>query len=493
MKVLILLLTVLAVPSGRCEMEEVVVAIGSDAVLPCTVLSSNAFSSAVSWRRMVKGRVEKTVWRRDKSGLEFRPVGLAAHVHCPLPNFGQGDYSLHINGVREEDAGMYHCVVEGSKRDLVRVVLRVIKVTFNPAEVTEGQKVQMTCDVTPKPLKRVAVRWRLAGATVRPAATSQTHTIYQASQSEAGNWCCLVQYEETRGEACAQLHVRGVVLPKERHVAVYGEVGSSVTLPCVFSDGLFANSVSWKKVSDRAGSPASHVPTIRSASGRGLVDGSVQRDWSAHIDSVQEDEEGTYRCSGQVEGGSNRRVTVERDIELVTARAVQVSQSDGVKFVCELSNASQVTHYEWLSSKYDGNATQTLSSVRKTELNSLTATFAEMKDLGELVCRYYEQQRLLGNITFHMQIMSSLAGEKTPVDGQKAAVVLGLGFLFLLVLLILFQMYKNHRRRRMIMQYPAMETIVHQAAIERERRDRKKSGAKGQSSAPHGGQGQEEV
>lgn len=72
----------------------------------------------------------RTVWRRDKSGIEFRPVGQAPQAHCPHPNFGNTDYSLHIEETREEDAGMYRCEVEGqNSKD---VMLRVLKGNISP-------------------------------------------------------------------------------------------------------------------------------------------------------------------------------------------------------------------------------------------------------------------------------------------------------------------------------------------------------------------------
>uniref|UniRef100_A0A4W4H880 Ig-like domain-containing protein n=1 Tax=Electrophorus electricus TaxID=8005 RepID=A0A4W4H880_ELEEL len=465
---------------SQCKQTEIVVASGSVAVLPCIVHSPSAYSTAVYWKR------KKTVWRRDKSGLEFRPVGQASRSHCPLPNFGKGDYSLHIEGVRDEDAGMYHCVVEGTRWDTVQVILRVIKVSFTPVNVMEGEKVQMTCIITPQPPKHIAVKWQLNGSLMRTATTSQTHTLYHVSQREAGNWSCLIQYNDAQAKASALLQVKGVMLPKESHAVVYGEVGSSVTLPCIFSDGLFVNSSSWERVSSQTGSPASLPSTFRNTLGHAAGEWSVKWDQSAHIMSVREADKGTYRCSGQMEGASGRRLTVERHIHLVTAQVSQSSRSDNVVLTCDLSNASQVTDYEWLRSTYDINATQTLTSVQKSRSNSLTILNAEVKDQEGWVCRYYEQQRLLGNVTFHMQMMSGLAREKEPVSGKKAAMVLGLAFLLLLVLLILLQIYKNHRRRKMIMQYPAMETIVHRAANERERRDRCKKSEEGLSNAHDG-------
>lgn len=74
------------------------------------------------------------MWRRDKSGLEFRPVGQAPQAHCPYPNFGNTNYSLHIEGTREEDGGTYRCEVEGQKFQDVK--LHVIKGNISPTHIT---------------------------------------------------------------------------------------------------------------------------------------------------------------------------------------------------------------------------------------------------------------------------------------------------------------------------------------------------------------------
>lgn len=74
------------------------------------------------------------MWRRDKSGLEFRAVGQAPHANCPYSNFGNTDYSLHIERTKEEDAGMYSCEVEG--QNIKNVMLRVIKGNISPTHIT---------------------------------------------------------------------------------------------------------------------------------------------------------------------------------------------------------------------------------------------------------------------------------------------------------------------------------------------------------------------
>lgn len=172
-------------PGSSCvKVAEVFASTGSVAVLPCTVSSQTKHSTAVTWKRITDGyessipacirmihytynhkilywrytgiklldyvhkkkknhkdilclithflscsfSEERTVWRRDKSGLEFKPVGQAPQAHCPYSNFRSTDYSLHIKGTREEDAGLYRCEVEGQRSKTV--MLHVVRCNY---------------------------------------------------------------------------------------------------------------------------------------------------------------------------------------------------------------------------------------------------------------------------------------------------------------------------------------------------------------------------
>ncbi|KAF4088206.1 hypothetical protein AMELA_G00079720 [Ameiurus melas] len=478
--VLFLLATVMAISCSNCvRASEVFVVSGSVAVLPCVTSSSTKHSSAVTWKRIFE-REERTVWRRDKSGLEFRPVGQAPHAHCPYPNFGNTNYSLHIEGTREEDGGTYRCEVEG--QNFQDVKLHVIKVSLTPAEVFEGDQMTVSCSVTPK-IKSVIWQWELNGSPITSSGWKQTYTVDKVSQKDAGIWSCLIKNKETpvltqEVKASTLLHVKGILVPRDNSDVVYAELGSSVTLPCIFSHEFLLNSSSWKRLSK-----TSKLPSLFIASSNPGVSGcsSVLRDRSAYIERVQDGDEGTYKCSGQVTGDNNKRVTVERSIQLVTAQVVSSYRNGKTTLTCRISNPTQVTSYEWIHVEYGVNDTQTFTSVQKS--TSKVLSIPKEKQLGEWMCRFYNQQQLLGNATYHLQMMSGLEGQEKSTSGNKVVTIIGLCFLFLLLVLIVLQLYKNHRRRKMILQYPAMETIVHLAANEREFRERVKVREKTQNGA----------
>ncbi|MCJ8728632.1 hypothetical protein PDJAM_G00006630 [Pangasius djambal] len=478
-QVLLLLVTAMAISCSNCVRDpEVFVASGSVAVLPCIMSSSTKHSAAVTWKRILQSE-ERTVWRRDKSGLEFRPVGQAPHAHCPHPNFGNADYSLHIEGTREEDAGMYRCEVEG--QNVINVMLYVIKVSYTPAEVFEGDQLTLSCSVTPQSMGMTR-KWELNGSPITSYSSIQTYTINKVSQKDAGTWSCLIGNKPTNVKASTSLQVKGILVPRDNSQVVYAELGSSVTLPCIFSNEFIVNTSAWKRVSKTSNLPAK-LPSFFNISSKPGVSrcSSVQVDRSAYIESVQDGDEGTYQCSGQVKGENGKRVKVERNIQLVTAQALSSYRNGKMTLTCRVSNTSQVTSYEWIHVEYGVNDTRTFTSVQKS--TSKVLSVPKEKRLGEWVCRFFNQQQLLGNVTYHLQMMSGLEGQQKSTSGNKVAMIIGLCFLFLLLVLIVLQLYKNHRRRKMILQYPAMETIVHLAANEREFRERVKVREKTQNGA----------
>ncbi|XP_036440379.1 limbic system-associated membrane protein-like [Colossoma macropomum] len=469
-QVLILLATSLAISCCLSEEKEVFVESGSVAVLPCVVPSFNAHSSAVHWKKAI-GNELKTVWRRDRSGLEFRPVGRGPRAHCPQPNFGKGDYSLHIEGVREEDGGMYYCVVEGNTVN-VKVMLRVVRVSFSPAEVVEGNDLTITCSITPQP-GSIVTTWELNGSQEPSQTSIQMLKRSNVSQKESGIWSCLVRRRassEVQLKASASLQVKGILNPKGNPAVAYAEVGSSVTLPCIFSDGDISDAA-WKKVSTTTSLPVSLPPSFKISSSPAVT----KWDKSAYIESVEEADQGMYKCSGQMKSADGKGVSVERNIQLVIAQVQRSSRSGQMTLTCDLSDTNQVTQYEWLRLDNSENATHTLTPLQKSTSKVFTIPKGETNNLGGWMCRFYNQQRLLGNVTYHQEMMSAVKGQNESGSSKKVITLIGLSLLLMLVLLILLQMYKNHRRRKMVMQYPAMETIVHLAANERERKERCKA------------------
>uniref|UniRef100_A0A8C2FGU6 Ig-like domain-containing protein n=1 Tax=Cyprinus carpio TaxID=7962 RepID=A0A8C2FGU6_CYPCA len=364
----------------------------------------------------------KTVWRRDKSGLEFRPVRDPARAICPIPNFGKADYSLHITETTMEDEGKYVCEVQGKTRMVKVIILRVVRgnnqefvtssllshwlssgslignifsfftASFSPDVVVEGSRTNAKCDISAG-TRIVTINWKQNGM------FTSTARLSNVSQRDAGNWTCRVAYDGGVVEATASLQVKGIVNPQDDSSVVYAAVGSSVSLPCVFTDGLIPYTVTWNKTPTTSYSSVPLPASFNKSAGPSA---------SATIQRVQDGDEGMYTCSGMMKGlnmiNVNRRIKLQRRTELVVTQVLRSSSSSGpVTLTCHLSNSSQITSYEWLRVTYGPNNTQTVTSVRKTK--SYRIQEVTEKDAGEWMCRYYGEQGVLGNVTYQIHVM----------------------------------------------------------------------------------------
>ncbi|XP_029283493.1 lymphocyte activation gene 3 protein [Cottoperca gobio] len=457
---------------ATCEETEVFAEAGSQAVLPCTFSPLSRFIPSIIWTKANKG----TVWRKGKSGLQFWGSSWSQkgtqRVRCPHSQFENGDFSLQINNVREEDGGVYSCRAEHGDRVSEKVVtLRIIEVSVSSSVPTWGSYASISCNVTPWP-HRASVQWTLNNIPFVPQTgtasrreTSKRVVKEKATARLTGNWTCVVGYKGKEGRASAAVTVNGIIEPSNDNTKVYAAVGSAVTLPCVFSSSMIPSGSVWEKLkpgflikpapgrlpaSFSASSPSSPLPSDKSASLR----------------EVRFEDEGKYRCSGAISG---QRLT--RQMQLVVAKiGSSITSKGSVTLTCHLTDTSEVTHYEWVHVAYDLNGNRSVGSLQKGKTLSINKVSEENR--GDLACRFYGKDGMLGNVTHHIPLMSALSGQKSPGGSHNTAVVVGLGFLLLVLLLILAQMYKNHQRRKRIFQYPAMETIVHSVSNEREERER---------------------
>uniref|UniRef100_A0A8C2WI82 Ig-like domain-containing protein n=1 Tax=Cyclopterus lumpus TaxID=8103 RepID=A0A8C2WI82_CYCLU len=398
------------------------------------------FIPTILWSKANKG----TVWRKERNGLQYWGYSWFQRVRCPNSRFEKGDFSLQINNVREGDGGV-----------VVKVVTSVINY----------------CKVTPWP-HGATVRWTLNNSPFVPQAgiaanrgTTENVVREKATARLTGNWTCVVDYKGKEGRASAALAVKGVIHPSKDDTKVYAAVGSAVTLPCVFSPSLIPSNPVWEKL--KPGflfKPApGRLPTSFSSSFS-----QHPSDQSASLKEVGLEDEGRYRCSGSIAG---QRLT--RNMQLVVAKSNSIPSKDtgSATLTCQLTDTSEVTDYEWVHVVYDLNGTRSVGSLQKGKSVSISRVSKENQ--GEWACRFYGRDGILGNITYHIQLMSGLSGQTSLGVSHNTAAMVGLSFLLLVLLLILAQMYKNHRRRKRIFQYPALETIVHTVSNEREERERK--------------------
>ncbi|XP_061573064.1 lymphocyte activation gene 3 protein-like [Cololabis saira] len=440
--------------AARCEIAELLVEVGSTAVLPCMCRVSPCHPAAIIWSKDSKG----TVWRKERSGLQFWGSRWSQRgnprVQCLHSQFDKGDYSLQISSVTEKDAGLYTCRMELTKPAAeIQVMLRIIQVYASPPVPMWGEKVSVTCRVTPWP-KDSSVRWRLNNSPFWPEEEFVNNGIGstiegKASERLAGNLTCVVGHNKKMLQASITLSVRGIIQPPKDNKVVYAAVGSPFLLPCVFSPGLIPTSTSWKKA--ETGDLLAFNDS-RSFSGC---------DKSLEIKEVTMEDQGKYKCSGSIKG---QRLT--RTMQLVIAKIVQSKKKGSVMLTCQLTDASEVTEYEWVRMTYDVNGTKSAGPVLKGQTVVLEGNWQEW------TCCFHGREGLLGNVTYQVHLTGGLSGQKSSASSRNTGTVIGLSALLIVLLLVLAQMYKNHQRKKRIFQYPALETIVHTISNEREERER---------------------
>ncbi|XP_029694565.1 lymphocyte activation gene 3 protein-like [Takifugu rubripes] len=458
-----------AITGGECEVTEVFAQEGSEAFLSCKCDPSSPNPASVIWTKHDKG----TVWRKTQSGLQFWGTSWlhkkTPRVQCPHYRFERRDYSLQINSVKLEDAGLFSCRV-GTADGVIKhqVMLRIIQVSISPSAPIWDSTFSISCDVTP-PAEGATVQWTLNNISsieaIKTLQVAPTKSLVsgRASARLEGNWTCVVGYKGEVGRASVTLAMKGIIQPPKDDTKVYAALGSAATLPCVFSPGLIPSSSGWEKLESGFPFKAATSPLPASFS-QPTPSSQPSVDKSAILTEVRSEDEGTYRCSGTVEG---RQLT--RNLHLVVAKVVNLANKAGsVTMSCHLSDTSEVTRYEWVHQDFDQSGNLTVVSIHKGK--DLTVA-KKGDDKGEWTCRFYGKQGILGNVTHHMAVMSSLGGQNSGVS-HKAAAAGVLSILLIVLLLVLVQMCRNHRRRKRILQYPTLETIVHRISNEREEREK---------------------
>lgn len=79
-------------------------------------------------------------------------------------------------------------------------------------------------------------------------------------------------------------------------------------------------------------------------------------------------------------------------------------KKDSVTLTCQLSDASEVTDYEWVHVTYDINGTQSVGSIQKGK--TLNIDQGSEENWGEWTCRFSSKVGVLGNVTYQVQQMS---------------------------------------------------------------------------------------
>ncbi|XP_033897857.1 lymphocyte activation gene 3 protein-like [Acipenser ruthenus] len=449
--------------------EHIFAGVGSRVLLPClkTPLPHGVNrGTTVHWFKIFSKSAERSVWRSEKSGLEFWSSLTNKRAKAHQPRFHSGDFSLAVEDTRMSDAGPYRCAVSYDRENFQRLihlhVMQVSPVTAGP--FIEGSSLTLRFSASDWP-QGARVSWLQNGIVLQ---SSRKHQIRERSldikdldREDSGNWTCQVSYQGRTARVSYTLEVLGISSPPSSGSVVYGSLGLPATLPCVFSAGLTPSHTGWQWRAD-----SSVVPVSRAApSGR---------DASLLIPSVEFRHGGVYTCSGSVHGKR-----IERSVRLVVASVSVkpsglVSEGKSVSLTCTLSDYSQVDRFEW--TKVTANSNQTDPTDPPKQASLLTSKGAKLGGLnsdrtfliprvseqhaGEWVCSLYSKEILVGQIPFQLHVTGQLQGSALAQSSNKVAAVTLLSFLFVVLLLIALLMYRYQRKRaRGNLHFPGLEAI----------------------------------
>ncbi|XP_072513038.1 B-cell receptor CD22-like [Salminus brasiliensis] len=238
---------------------------------------------------------------------------------------------LHLQSVSREDAGRYHCAVEGQELHSPEVTLNVLYLQVEvPERVIEGGKVTLTCKPSLTLTVRPTFTWYRNGAPLS-SRTDQLH-LQSVSREDADRYHCAVED--------LKLHSPEVTLnvrypPKSVSVSISpsGEIveGSSVTLTCSSDGNPPVQKYTWFK------------GTSLVATGETFT--------MKKISSVNS---GGYKCRSSNEHGEKSSDTVTLDV-LYPPKSISVSispsgeivEGSSVTLTCSSDGNPPVQKYTW--------------------------------------------------------------------------------------------------------------------------------------------------
>ncbi|XP_055665263.1 lymphocyte activation gene 3 protein isoform X2 [Falco peregrinus] len=200
-----------AVAEGEGREQKVWATAGSPAVLPC---HRSPGKVGKSWKQL-PGKTS-VLWKRHGGSAHQEPhmvleVGYSGLCKTALPMrprvslqdsaLRNGNFSLRIDPVRSEDAGLYEAqVVYGVEVRSCRVELGVVTVTLSPpSPVVENEPLVLSCNSSHR-ASLVETRWFHNGRLVPTSATfCSLHgalSILQPAISDAGSWGCQLRYSD---------------------------------------------------------------------------------------------------------------------------------------------------------------------------------------------------------------------------------------------------------------------------------------------------------
>ncbi|XP_020659860.3 lymphocyte activation gene 3 protein [Pogona vitticeps] len=440
---------------------------GSQAILPC-ILSPQKLKS--TWRQLYKGLVVRWVWHGDSSHkrrrlvLKMEPSGLKKmglftkhRTTVWDPGFLRGNFSLQIDPLLKEDAGIYEALVKyGRNLWRCKVKLGVVTVAASPpGPLVESEAVKLSCSST-HPEKPTKIRWFHADVLVHPVTgrfipLDHSLSISRLVSSDSGPWVCDLSFAS--GERIYATHNLQVIGFAETMVSVvYTAAGSDAHLPCALNYnptdyGISKVAFHWSYMA-REEIRAMPIPSH----GR-------NRHFSLHLPAVGLEDAGQYLCEITLQDTTTITKNVTLAVMRVTtnAEAAVVTEGSHLLLTCNLSYHTGNEHFQWRQLGF-GSWPAAASSPAEVSSWEPTLEFpaVSLNDGGTWECSVYGPDGQLASIQYHLEIAGTQTSSSQPVNA-KVIPGLILAFIVLVALVLALTLL---RKRRASPNFPALDRMV---------------------------------
>ncbi|XP_010565873.1 PREDICTED: lymphocyte activation gene 3 protein [Haliaeetus leucocephalus] len=456
------------VAEGESREQKVWARAGSSAVLPCHLSPKKTWKqlpdkTSVLWKRHGGSARQEphVVLEVGYSGLRKTALPMKPRVSVQDSALRNGNFSLRINPVRSEDAGLYEAqVTHNTEVRSCQVELGVITVTLSPpSPVVENEPLLLSCNSSHR-ANLVETRWFHNGRLVPTSGTfCSSHgalSILRPAMSDAGSWRCQLRYSDNEIiSATYNLRILGFDGPP--NPVVYAAAGSAADLPCTLSYlpsafGINLVTAHWSRL---AGGLLQDWGISRNLS---------SRSFPLHLPAVGLGDAGQYHCAVSV---GSKKISRNVTLAVVTVTpSIQgpVSEGSRLLLICSLTHRRGHEHFQWkhldsapTNSKLAVATSRNLEGHRPQMGPTLEIPQVSQKDTGTWECSVYGPEGKLGAVEYGLQITGAqVSSPPTIFSGQ---VTFGLTLtLFLLLTACVLALALQKRARSPA--FPALEGMV---------------------------------
>lgn len=427
----------------RSREQKVWVREGSSAVLPChlsprkTRESSRQLPDKISvlWKRHGGSVHQKpqVVLEVGFSGLQKTAQLMKPRVSLQDSALRNGNFSLRIEPVRSEDAGLYEARVQyKTQAHSCHVELGLVTVTLSPPNpVLENELLLMSCNSSHQ-ASLVETCWFHKED---PGPTSRTFcslsgglSVLHPTMSDAGSWRCQLRYSDKEIiSATFNLQILGFDGPNSP--VVYAAAGSAVNLPCSLSYlpsafGMGVVAAHWRHL---AGGHWQDLSTSQNLS---------SRSFPLHVPAVGLSDAGQYRCAVSV---GNRTLSRDMTLAVLTVTpSIQgpVSEGNRLLLICSLTHSQGHERFQW--THLDSAPTKNKLAVATPRNLGPTLEIPQVsqKDMGTWECSVHGPEGRLGAVEYDLQITGAQVFSAPSIFSGQITFGLTLTLFFLLAICV---------------------------------------------------------